>query len=315
MRLLEQNKICLFPHIGAFQVDLEMPCSFKRFANMKLFATHFGIILNNDGQYYHLINQDWDLLVNRTDLYQYLLQMTQQLPAHPALPQLLEGQLKPPIQSQEIWAAGVTYKRSMEARMKEAEEAGGGDFYDRVYDAPRPELFFKSTAARTVGHTGTVFIRKDSSWNVPEPELTLFINYKEEIVGYTIGNDMSSRSIEGENPLYLPQAKTYERSASIGPCLYIPPTPISPETTIRMTIWRNQEKQYDDAVQINQMKRTHAELVDYLTRACQFRFGCYLMTGTCLVPPDHFTLQPNDRIEISIDGIGTLENFVAYLEK
>ena len=252
---------------------------------MKLFATHLGAVLEANDQHFHLSNQDWDLLVNRPNLYEYLLQATQQLPATPALASLLNGQLKPPIQSQEIWAAGVTYKRSKEARMKEAEVAGGGDFYDRVYDAPRPELFFKSTSERAVGHAATVFIREDSTWNVPEPELTLFINNKEDIVGYTIGNDMSSRSIEGENPLYLPQAKTYDRSASIGPCLYIPPSPISPETTIRMTIWRNQEKQYDDSVQISQMKRTHTELVEYLTRACSFRFGCYLMTGTCLVPP------------------------------
>jgi len=145
---------------------------------------------------------------------------------------------------------------------------------------------------------------------VPEPELTLFINSEGVIQGYTIGNDMSSRSIEGENPLYLPQAKTYERCAALGPCLYVTQEPISPDTTISMQVQRGGKVLYQDSVQINRMKRTHTELASYLFQECEFPHGCFLMTGTCLVPPNDFTLQINDSIIIQIDGIGTLSNIV-----
>jgi 2-dehydro-3-deoxy-D-arabinonate dehydratase len=184
-----------------------------------------------------------------------------------------------------------------------------------VYEAERPELFFKSTPARAVGHGQQVHIRKDSTWDVPEPELTLFINSYGHIQGYTIGNDMSSRSIEGENPLYLPQAKVYEKSAAIGPCLYVPENPLPPETEIHMQILRNNEVQYKDAVPISQMKRSHQELAGYLFRECDFPDGCYLMTGTCLVPDNSFTLQENDVVEITIPPIGTLVNYVAVNKK
>jgi 2-dehydro-3-deoxy-D-arabinonate dehydratase len=216
----------------------------------------------------------------------------------------------PPIDSQEIWASGVTYMRSKEARMEEAKQAGGGDFYARVYDAERPELFFKSTASRAVGSGETVRIRRDSKWNVPEPELTLFICSEGTIEGYTIGNDMSSRDIEGENPLYLPQAKFYDGAAAIGPCLYVPPSPIHPDTEIKIEIRRSNAPVFEGAISINRMKRRHTELAEYLFRETSFPYGAYLMTGTGIVPPDDFTLKPGDEIRISIENIGTLVNTV-----
>jgi 2-dehydro-3-deoxy-D-arabinonate dehydratase len=194
--------------------------------------------------------------------------------------------------------------------MEESKNAGGGDFYQLVYEAERPELFFKALPHRVVGHQQQVNIRKDSTWNVPEPELTLFINSFGEIQAYTIGNDMSSRSIEGENPLYLPQAKSHERSAALGPCLLILENPISKETNIHIQIKRNNQEMFNGSIQLNRMKRELKELVGFLFRECDFPVGCFLMTGTGIVPPDDFTLQINDEVNISIDGIGTLTNVV-----
>jgi 2-dehydro-3-deoxy-D-arabinonate dehydratase len=219
--------------------------------------------------------------------------------------------LQAPLESQEIWAAGVTYTRSRDARMEESKDTGGGSFYDKVYDAIRPELFFKATPHRCVGPGDKVRIRRDSTWNVPEPELTLVVNRKGKIIGYTIGNDMSSRSIEGENPLYLPQAKTYDGSAALGPCIYLVDSPIPPETKISLVIKRNEKLIYSDEVAISKMKRGHTELVEFLFRECSFPQGCLLMTGTCLIPPNDFTLQSGDEIIIHIDHIGELQNFVA----
>jgi 2-dehydro-3-deoxy-D-arabinonate dehydratase len=230
--------------------------------------------------------------------------------------QSLTGQfLLPPIGSQEVWAAGVTYLRSRDARMEEAKAAGGGDFYDKVYDAERPELFFKALPHRVAGHKQEVYIREDSTWNVPEPELTLFINSSGEIRGYTVGNDMSSRSIEGENPLYLPQAKVYEKSAALGPCLYIAEEPIPADTAISMTIYRDEKVCFQDSIQLNRMKRSLPELADYLCRGFEFPNGSFLMTGTCLVPDNDFTLKAQDVVEISIENIGTLVNTVAVYRK
>jgi len=172
-------------------------------------------------------------------------------------------------------------------------------------------LFFKSLPYRCVGPGQQVRIRRDSKWNVPEPELTLLINHLGRIIGYTAGNDMSSRDIEGENPLYLPQAKSYDGSAAIGPCVYITPEPISPETEISLQIRRNQRLMFEGRVAISQMKRKHDELTEFLFRECSFPHGCYLMTGTCLVPPNDFTLQSGDEINIHIDHIGLLQNTVA----
>lgn len=215
----------------------------------------------------------------------------------------------PPMGDQEVWAAGVTYYRSRTARMEESEEAGGDRFYDLVYDAERPELFFKSTARRVRGHGQTVGIRSDSTWDVPEPELTLAINSAGTVFGATVGNDMSSRSIEGENPLYLPQAKVYTGSAAIGPCLLIGSLP-GPEDKITLRIMREGSEVFEGSTSVSQLKRSFDELAGFLYRDNDFPSGALLMTGTGVVPDHPFTLQPGDLVQISIDGIGTLENRV-----
>lgn len=223
----------------------------------------------------------------------------------------LPGDPLPIVQSQEVWAAGVTYYRSRNARMEESKDAGGGDFYDRVYLAQRPELFFKSTACRALGAGSPVRIRRDATWSVPEPELTLVINSAGQIVGYTIGNDMSSRDIEGENPLYLPQAKVYNGSCAVGPCILFSAEPLPTTTAIRLQISRGGKTAFEDSTTLASLKRDPKELAEYLFRELDFPHGALLMTGTGIVPPDDFTLQSGDVIRISIDGIGTLENPVA----
>ncbi len=280
---------------------------------MKLYRTGRGSLLQ-DGEKFWLLGQPWDELINRDGLYGWLAETavhSKEVPSEEALAWLDEG-LLPPVGSQEVWAAGVTYLRSRNARMEESKDSGGADFYDKVYEAERPELFFKSQPHRVAAHGEAVYIRRDSSWNVPEPELTLFINSKGHIQGYTIGNDMSSRSIEGENPLYLPQAKVYERSAALGPCLLVPAEPIARSTVIHMTIDRQESRVYSGEVPISQIKRSLTELAAWLFREMDFIYGCFLMTGTCLVPPNEFTLQEGDKVEIRIDGIGTLCNHIRY---
>jgi 2-dehydro-3-deoxy-D-arabinonate dehydratase len=276
---------------------------------MKLYKTIQGVFLQDESSVYKL-NQQWDDVVNRDGLYNYLL--TQTKTAERITGENWQADLQPPIANQEVWAAGVTYLQSRDARVEESQTSGGSDLYKRVYDAERPEIFFKSTPQRVVGHGQDVAIRKDSTWNVPEPELTLFINSKGSIQGYTIGNDMSSRSIEGENALYLPQAKTYDKSAAIGPCLYVIDAAISQETNISIVIKRSDNVLYEGTTPLSRMKRSLNELAGFLFRELSFPYGCYLMTGTCLVPPNDFTLQPGDVVEISIDGIGTLINSVDY---
>lgn len=280
---------------------------------MKLYRIKEEIIIEHQHQLYKSDQHDWDVFINQEDLYAYLLSHIKGLPIVADEQWLNAQQIQAPVVSQEIWAAGVTYLRSKEARMEESKVSGGADFYAKVYDAERPELFFKSTASRCSGTGEPVYIRSDSHWNVPEPELTLFANRYGKIVGYTIGNDMSSRDIEGENPLYLPQAKCYERSAAIGPCLWVPEHPIDPDTKISMEISRNATTVFSGQISINQMKRKHDELIGYLFRAMRFPNGVYLMTGTCLVPPNEFTLQEGDIVRIEIDGIGRLENTVQQL--
>src|SRR5882672_11441934 len=280
---------------------------------MKIYKTKSGQVILFHGRYY-LLTEDWDKMVNHSLLFEHLEKRLETHQPSDEYMKLIENELLPPIGSQEVWAAGVTYFRSREARMDESKSSGASSFYDLVYEAERPELFFKAIAQRVVGHGGTVNIRKDSTWSVPEPELTLFINSESIIQGYTVGNDMSSRSIEGENPLYLPQAKTYERSAALGPCLYVPSEPISQDATISMEILRAGEILYKDAVQINRMKRKHTELASWLFRECEFPNGCFLMTGTCLVPPNDFTLHLRDRIDIQIESIGLLSTKVGAKE-
>ncbi len=280
---------------------------------MKLYKLEDSILIEYQNRLYKNDLDNWDNFINRKNLYQHLLDEVSQLSSIDGdIKEVLShAKIKAPIGSQEVWASGVTYMRSKEARMEESEDAGGADFYDKVYDADRPELFFKASANRVVGTNDTVFIRKDSTWNVPEPELTLLISSEGTIEGYTIGNDMSSRSIEGENPLYLPQAKVFERCAGLGPCIYVPKNPIDPKTSISLTILRGDKIMFEDQITIDQMKRKLTDLVAYLFRECDFPSGCFLMTGTGMVPPDSFTLQVGDVIKITIDSIGTLINTVS----
>lgn len=228
------------------------------------------------------------------------------LPAEP----LTHMTLLAPIDQQEIWAAGVTYRRSKTAR--EEESIGASRFYDQVYTAPRPELFFKATPARVVNPADPIRVRADSRWSVPEPELTLMISADCRIVGYTIGNDVSARDIEGENPLYLPQAKIYSGSCAIGP--WITPLDAMPpldEITIRMMIRRGNHLAYEGSTRLTELNRKPESLVDWLTRENSFPHGVFLMTGTGIVPPDDFSLRPGDLVQIDIEGIGTLTNPVA----
>jgi len=274
---------------------------------MKLYRTHRGIVIREAGAFYHIQESDWDQFVSRQDVLQYLRQLVAagQLPTSGEPTALL-----PPIEGQEVWAAGVTYLRSREARMDESKSAGGGDFYDRVYTAERPELFFKATARTVVGHGGKVRIRGDSRWNVPEPELTLLIASTGAITGYTIGNDMSSRDIEGENPLYLPQAKVYNGSCALGPCVLLSDRPLDGETKIQMRIRRNGSEAFAGETTISRIKRPLSSLAQYLFRDNSFPAGCFLMTGTGIVPPTSFTLRCGDEITIAIEPIGTLVNIV-----
>ncbi len=276
---------------------------------MKIFKTENGAVIEHDTVFHAVENINWDVFINRKNLYQTI---KQELPSFLPLKAFdVDAHPFAPIQNQEIWASGVTYMRSKEARMEESKDAGGGTFYDKVYDADRPELFFKATPGRTVGNLGKVRIRKDSTWDVPEPELTLFVTANGSIEGYSIGNDMSSRSIEGENPLYLPQAKTYDGCAALGPCIYVPENTIDPKTMIHLEIVRNGGTEFNGEISISNMKRDHQELVDFLFRECSFPNGVFLMTGTGIIPPDEFTLKSGDEVRISIENIGTLTNYVA----
>ena len=274
---------------------------------MKLYRTTNGAYVEQGGSYYSVAENSWDALVTQDDLHAFL----QSVVANgEAAADFASAQILAPIGTQEVWAAGVTYYRSRSARMEESKSAGGGDFYDRVYSAERPELFFKSTASRVAGPSSHVRIRSDAKWNVPEPELTLLINQRGQIIGYTVGNDMSSRDIEGENPLYLPQAKVYDRSCALGPCILVTPEPLPTTTPIRLEILRGGAAAFSAETTLAELKRTPVSLVEYLFRDNSFPAGAFLMTGTGIVPPDSFTLAPGDRIRITIDPIGTLENEV-----
>lgn len=278
---------------------------------MKIYRTRKGIVIEHESDYYRSTISDWDACVNRPYLFATILDELKNSKADASLKQTIDSELLAPIGNQEVWASGVTYLRSREARMEESKDAGGGDFYARVYEADRPELFFKAPAYRVVGSGDRVCIRKDSKWNVPEPELTLFICSTGSIEGYTVGNDMSSRDIEGENPLYLPQAKSYDGSTAVGPCLFVAEQPIASNTIISISIQRSGIAVFENQISIDRMKRKHTELVEYLFREMSFPYGTYLMTGTGIVPPDSFTLKSGDMIIISIENIGTLINTVA----
>jgi 2-dehydro-3-deoxy-D-arabinonate dehydratase len=278
-------------------------------SNLKLYRTTQGAFVEEDGEFYELVPlasaDAWDNLICDVDLDVRVAAAVKKN----SVARFDSTRILAPIGSQEVWAAGVTYFRSRKARMEESKGAGGGDFYDRVYTAERPELFFKAAGWRVVGPGSAVRIRSDAKWSVPEPELTLLINSAGKLVGYTIGNDMSSRDIEGENPLYLPQAKVYDGSCALGPCVLLSSEPLN-DSVIRLEIVRQKEKLFFGTTSLKELKRDPQQLIQYLFRDQSFPRGVFLMTGTGIVPPDELTLQPGDSISIAIDGIGVLENHV-----
>jgi 2-dehydro-3-deoxy-D-arabinonate dehydratase len=273
-----------------------------------LYRTTDGIFVEHDSKLYRVNAPSFDFLVAQDDLLGFLTSIVDE--GNPA-EQFDQKSLQAPIGNQEVWAAGVTYYRSRSARIEESRSAGGGDFYDRVYSAERPELFFKAVAHKVAGPNSPVRIRRDATWSVPEPELTLLVTPRGQIIGYTIGNDMSSRDIEGLNPLYLPQAKVYDQSCSLGPGILIQNEPLPSSTRICLDILRAGQAEFAATVTLTELKRSPATLVEYLFRDHSFPYGCFLLTGTGIVPPDSFTLQRADEIRISIDAIGTLVNTVA----
>jgi 2-dehydro-3-deoxy-D-arabinonate dehydratase len=274
---------------------------------MRLYRTLRGYLIEERDRFYSIPSESWDALITRDDLYEYL---KEHLGRSKALEEVALNDIQAPIGTQEVWAAGVTYYRSRDARIQESKSSGGGDFYDRVYGADRPELFFKASPHRVAGPNSKVAIRDDATWSVPEPELALLVTPRGRIVGYTIGNDMSSRDIEGENPLYLPQAKVYDRSCALGPGILVSDSPLPRSTEIQLEIRRGGEPEFSGSTSLESMKRDPASLVEFLYRNNSFPNGCFLLTGTGIVPPDSFTLKTNDEIRITITGIGTLVNHV-----
>jgi 2-dehydro-3-deoxy-D-arabinonate dehydratase len=276
---------------------------------MKIYRTKGGIVIEKEEKFFLVEAEDWNEWINDDNLFQKVQEIISK--ATPKGSELVKEVLAPIGSKQELWACGVTYLRSKIGRQEESKDAGGGDFYAKVYEAERPEVFFKSTPHRVVGHKQKVRIRKDSTWDVPEPELTLVVTSSGKIIGYTVGNDMSSRSIEGENPLYLPQAKTYDACAAVGPCIYITDKPLDKTTTIHLEINREKKNVFEGSIAISQIKRSFEELVSFVYRESSFPHGCLIMTGTGIVPEHDFTLKAGDEIKISIDSIGTLVNEVA----
>lgn len=275
---------------------------------MLLYRTTNGIYLQNADVWHALPETNWDTLFDSPNLATFLAQIASTTPAVEA-PQ--PETILAPIVSQEVWAAGVTYFRSRTARMEESKEAGGGSFYDRVYSAERPEIFFKATPQRVANPNQPMHLRGDSKWMVPEPELTLAVNSKGEIIGCTVGNDLSCRDIEGENALYLPQAKCFKLCAALGPAILIQSEPLAPTTGIALQIERGGATVFEGDTTLAQLKRTPQELVGFLFRDNTFPTGAFLMTGTGIVPGDEFTLNSGDVVKITIDGIGTLSNPMA----
>ena len=273
---------------------------------MLLYQTTHGPVVEHGGTYHALTGQDWDALLNADDLGALLAEATRGAAIAPPPASALLA----PIGAQEVWAAGVTYWRSRDARMGESQAAGGGSFYDRVYEAARPELFFKATAHRVAGPGGRLRLRRDAHWIVPEPELVLVVNRRAQIIGYTAGNDLSCRDLEGENPLYLPQAKTFDGCAALGPGLLVTSRPLPPDTEIHLHILRGGAEVFAGRTALDQIRRPLPSLVEFLFREASFPQGCFLFTGTGIVPPDHFTLQAGDEVRITIPPIGTLVNAV-----
>ena len=270
---------------------------------MKLYRMSTGAFVEQDGHFFPVASETWNELIAAPGL---LARAQKALNGAPAT--VRPEDALAPVVNQEVWAAGVTYYRSRSARIEESK--GGGSFYDRVYEAERPELFFKANGAQVIGPNGTVRIRRDATWSVPEPEWTLVLNRSGEILGYTIGNDMSSRDIEGENPLYLPQAKVYDGSCAIGPCILLAEEPFSRSTQISIAIERAGAPVFTGDTTLAELRRDPEELAGYLFRENSFPHGALLMTGTGIVPGDEFTLAQGDVIRIDIAGIGTLTNTV-----
>ena len=268
---------------------------------MHLYRTPTGPVLALHGQHLALPD-DWISLLNRDDLPSYLANA-------PGTPTTAPTDLLSPVAAtQEVWAAGVTYFRSRTARMEESKDAGGGSFYDRVYEAPRPEIFFKATPHRVAAPGAAMHLRRDSKWMVPEPELTLVITRNGKLIGHSVGNDLSCRDIEGENPLYLPQAKSFRLSAAVGPCIRVTNEALPVSTFIKLTISRAGVIAFSGETSLAQLKRTPEELIGWLYQDNDFPNGAFLMTGTGIVPPDDFTLTIDDVVNIEIEGIGTLSN-------
>ncbi|NLS93450.1 MAG: 2-hydroxyhepta-2,4-diene-1,7-dioate isomerase [Planctomycetaceae bacterium] len=271
---------------------------------LHVFRTTEGMVVCRDGEWMRLPELLWDEWFQADSPIDWLnARLAHARPSGP-----LDVSVLAPVVSQEVWAAGVTYYRSRSARMEESDAAA--DCYDRVYAAERPELFFKATPHRVVGTGGSVRIRRDATWNVPEPELAVCVSRSGRIFGYTIGNDMSSRDLEGQNPLYLPQAKVYDQCCALGPGILVDGEPLPPATVIELTIVRDGAVAFSGSTQLSQMKRTPEELVGYLFRDNSFPAGCLLLTGTGVVPDADFTLAPADEIDITIEPIGTLKNRV-----
>lgn len=272
---------------------------------IRLYLCTDGPLVETDGRFFAIRDADWDDLFNDPALGERLIRYARS--ARETEPPRPEDILAP-IGRQEVWAAGVTYWRSRTARMAESEQAA--DAYDRVYNAARPELFFKATPRRVAGPGQAVRIRRDTSWSVPEPELAVAVNAAGKVVGYAIGNDMSARDIEGENPLYLPQAKVYDQCCGLGPCILVSGKPLPADTTIRLAVERGGAVAFEGSTTLAELRRSVEELVSWLFIDQSFPDGCFLLTGAGVVPPDDFTLAPGDHIQIAIDSIGVLENHV-----
>ena len=272
---------------------------------IRLYLCTDGPLVETGGRFFAIRDVSWDDLFNDPALDERLIQYAcnarETAPPHPE-------DVLAPIGRQEVWAAGVTYWRSRTARMAESEETA--DAYDRVYTAARPEIFFKATPNRVAGPGQAVRIRRDTRWSVPEPELAVAVNAAGNVFGYAIGNDMSARDIEGENPLYLPQAKVYDQCCGLGPCLLVSGEPPGSDTSIRLVVERSGAVAFEGATTLSKLRRSIEELVSWLFLDNSFPDGCFLLTGTGIVPPDDFTLAPGDHIRIAIDPIGVLENYV-----
>jgi 2-dehydro-3-deoxy-D-arabinonate dehydratase len=268
-----------------------------------LYRTPKGPVITVQGKAYSIVAESWDALVNSNNLASYLSE-------HAAAPNEIPfpSVILAPMVGQELWGAGVTYYTSRMARMAESQSADAGDCYSRVFEAERPELFFKANAGRVVDPGGSMRLRRDASWIVPEPEMALVINSEGEIIGYTIANDLTCRDIEGENPLYLPQAKIWDRCAAVGPGLLIQDSPMPATTRIELEIRRGSAVISASETTLSMLKREPRDLVAYLTREASFPNGCILMTGTGIVPDENISLQPGDEVRISVEPIGTLTN-------